>query len=277
MTRIELIYDVRTILEASNITDDSKYDNDYIGYKIDQRRAKEIRDSFSRNPAIEPVWLQDLGLVNLAKVNKAEDRTVTICECSISKMVVPPVVTLHDSLSNHIDVGTTVRSLCGGYQFYYMPLSHMSQLTKESVLLGFKYFTKVGNSYYLTTETNKARPIMILESPLDGYVLDNTFKLSGTLVSGLTYEVAGGNITYNAVKYFKGATFVATSTTTFTGTGQVVLQNQKRAMTNSDEYPMSSTMANRIIMALLTEDYGIEAKKVEDIKNNSAKPFKVIS
>jgi hypothetical protein len=276
-TRKELIYDVKTILEASNITDDSKHTNRYIGYKIDQRRAKEKRDSFSRNPAIEPIWLQDLGITDLIPVNKAEDRTISICECKFSKTILPPVVMLHDAMSNHIDVGTTIRSICGSYQFNYMPMSHMGQLTNESVLFGFKYFTKVGNSYYLTTETNKCRPVVILESPLDGFVNDNTIVLSGKLIQGLVYEVSAGNITYNGVKRYKGATFTATSTLTFTGNGHVVLQNQKRQMTDDDEYPMSATMANRVIMALLTEDYGIEAKKVEDIKNNSAGPFKSIS
>jgi hypothetical protein len=274
--RADLIYDIRTILEASGVTDEG-HDDDYIGYKIDQKRAKEIRDTFARNPAIEPIWLQDLGLYDLAKVNKADDRTVTICECNFSKVVLPPVVMLHDAMSNHIDLGTTIRSSCGEYQFYYMPLSHMSQLTKQSVLFGFKYFTKIGNAYYLTTETNKCRPVVILERPLDGFVVDNTFILSGNLVQGTVYEVSGGNITYNGQRYFRGTTFTATATTTFTGTGQVVNQNQKRAMTNSDEYPMSSTMAHVVLMKILTEDYGVEQKQIEDIKNNSQGPFKVLS
>ena len=277
MTRLEIIYDVRMILEGGKITDDSIHDDDYIGFKIDQKRAKEIRDTFARNPAIEPIWLQDLGIMDLALVNKADDRTVSICECKFSKVVLPPVVMLHDAGSNHIDVGTTIRSSCGEYQFYYMPLSHMAMLTSSSVIFGYKYFTKVGNSYYLTTETNKCRPVVILERPLDGYVVDNTYILSGNLITGLIYEVAAGNVTYNSVKYFKGATFTATSTLTFSGPGKVTLQNQKRRMTNDDEYPMSSTMAQTILMKLFTEDYGIQQKQVQDIKNNSQVPFRVLN
>ncbi len=277
MTRRELIYDVRTILEGGKITDDSMHDDDYIGFKIDQKRAKEIRDTFARNPAIEPVWLQDLGITDLALVNKADDRTVSICECKFSKVTLPPVVMLHDAGSNHIDVGTTIRSACGEFQFYYMPLSHMAMLTDQSVLYGFKYFTKVFNSYYLTTATNKCRPVVILERPLDGFVNDNSFVVSGNLIPGTTYEVMAGNITYNSVKYFKGSTFLATSVVTFSGPGKVSYQNQKRRMTNDDEYPMSSTMANMVLMKLFTEDYGIQQKEVQDIKNNAQSPFRVLT
>ncbi len=269
MTRDALIFDAKTILEAAGITDESRLDEDYIGFKIDQKRAKEIRDTYNRTPIIEPVWRQDYGLFDLTPVNSAEDRSIISCDCKIAKAVLPPIVSFHDPMGNVPDLGVSIRSACGKYDFNYMSLEKLNLIDENSIYSKFKYYTRVFNSIYLTTGPGKAKGIFVLENPLDGYVLDNTDYASGTLVNGTVYEVRNGNITYNGVRYQRGQTFTATSTTTFTGNGKVFVNNQKRRMTNSDEYPMSSTMAEVVLMKLFTQDYGIEASKVADIKNDS--------
>lgn len=277
MTRLELIYDAKIILEAGAITDESRVDEDYIGFKIDQKRSKEIRDTYKRNPGIEPIWLQDFGIFDLTPVSRAEDKTISICDCKFSKYVLPPVVSINDPMANIFDIGTySVRSSCGMYEYHYMNVAKLSLLHEGSIQKLFKYYTKVGNALLLTPEAQKARAILILENPLDGYVLDNSYILSGSLVSGTVYEVSTGQITYNAVKYQKGQIFTATSTAIFTGLGKIQLNNQKRRMTNDDEYPMSSTMAEVVLMKIFTEDYGIEAQKVADISNDSQDQFKFL-
>ena len=278
MTRTELIFDALTILTQSGITDESRIDRDYLGYKIDQKRAKEIRDTYKRNPVIEPVWLQDFGIFTLSSVNKAEDRTISLCDCKFSKYVLPPVVMINDPLANVADIGTfSIRGVNGDFEYHYMTVTKLNLLTSDNVLNNFKFYTKVGNAIYLTPEALKARAILILESPLNGYVLDNSYILSGSLVSGTIYEVASGAITYNSVIYHKAQTFTATSTATFTGSGKVVYQNQKRVMTNDDQYPMSQTMAEVVLMKLFTQDYGIEAKQIADIKNNAQDQLRVLT
>ena len=277
MTRQECIFDALMILEGGGITEESRVDEDYIGYKIDQHRAKEIKDTFNRKPVIESVWLQDYGIFDLTPVNKAEDRTITVCDCSFAKAVLPPVVSISDPLGNIPDIGTySIRSSCGTYEFHYQNITKLSLLSKDSILSNFRYYTKVLNSHYLTPVAQKARAILILEHPLDGYVLDNTDKVSGTLVNGTVYEVRSGNVTYNGTKYFKGSTFTATATTTFTGTGKVFLNNQKRRMINTDPYPMSQTMAEVVLNKLFTLDYGMEAKFISDIKNDAEDQFRVL-
>lgn len=276
-TRKEYIWDVKMILEQAGTTDESRMEEDYIGYKIDQKRAKEIRDTFKRNPVIEPIWLQDYGIFTLTPVNKVEDKTISVCDCKFSKAVLPTVVSITDNMSNISDLGTaSIRSATGEHEFHYMNFQQLSMLHPDNMLSSFKYYTKVGNSIYLTPEVTKARAVLILENPLDGFVLDNTYVNSGDLVSGTTYEVGSGNIIYNSVRYYKGNTFVANSTATFTGTGKVQFNNQKRSMTNDDEYPMSATMAEVVLMKIFTQDYGIEARRAADIINNSQDDLKVL-
>lgn len=277
MTRSELIWDVKILLSAAGITDESRIDDDYVGAKIDQKRSKEIRDAYKRNPIIEPVWLQDYGVFSLTRVNKVEDRTISTVNHHFSKAVLPPVVSISDPMSNNADLGVyRISSASGADEYHYKTMGKLSLMNKDSIYSKMKYYTRVFNSVYLTPEIDKARAVLIQEHPLQGYVLDNTDYLSGTLVNGTSYEVRSGNITYNSVKYYKGNTFTATATTTFTGSGKVYLTNQKRAMTNDDQYPMSSTMAEMVILKLLTQDYKIEAQRYSDITNDSKDQFKTI-
>lgn len=278
MSRKELIWDVKIILEAGGITDESRLDEDYVGYKIDQKRSKEIRDTYKRNPVIEPIWLQDYGIFDLSLVNKAEDRAINICDCRFSKAVIPPVVSITDNLGNIPDIGTySIRSSCGTHEFYYNNIAKLSLVHPDSILKNFRYYTKVGNAIYLTPEVNKARAILILDSPLDGFVLDNTYVPSGSIKAGTTYEVASGSINYNSVVLQKGNTFVGvTGVTTFAGNGKVFLQNQKRRMTDDDQYPMSHTMAEVVLMKIFTQDYKIESGQVADLVNNSKDDLRVI-
>lgn len=271
MTRKQLIYDIKRLLTKAGITDDSRLSNEHLGFLIDQRRAKEIRDNFKRNNVIEPIWLQDYGIFELTPVNKAEDRSIAVCDCKFSKFVLPTVVSISDPLSNTPDIGTySIRSVCGMYEFHYANIQKLSLMTEGSITQKFRHFTKVGNAIYLTPEVKFARAILILDNPLDGYVLDNSYITSGNIVSGTTYLVTSGNITYNGTKYYVSQTFVGTSTTTFTGSGKVQKNTQKRQMTNDDVYPMSLTMAEVIKLKILTQDFQIEHSQATESVNNSS-------
>jgi len=117
------------ILEACKITDDSRLNENYIGFKIDQKRAKEIRDTYKRNPVIEPIWLQDLGVCKTTPVNKIEDRAISICNCSFSKIVLPPIVSIVDNMSNQGNLGVHRLSSSDGSKEYFQ-MEHI-QLPKH--------------------------------------------------------------------------------------------------------------------------------------------------
>jgi hypothetical protein len=48
-------------------------------------------------------------------------------------------------------------------------------------------------------------------------------------------------------------------------------------MTNDDEYPLSHTMMESIILKILTIDYKIEMAQINDIRNNSTDTSKVLA
>ena len=71
---------------------------------------------------------------------------------------------------------------------------------------------------------------MVLENPLNGYIIQTENIPSGSLITGNTYIVTSGIIGYGGSVYAVGQTFVCTNANglTFTGTGTVKYNLQKR-------------------------------------------------
>lgn len=283
MTRSEIIYDIIMILTKAGYTDDSRLDPDYIGYKIDEKRAKEIRDSYNRNQLIDPIWLQDYGVFGVTEVNFADDKTFEHLDCKIGKASLPPVVSIYNALSSAQNLGVySIRSLTGKEEFLFEQHSRLMEILNDlpakHVLRKFSYYAKLHNAIYPISKSGnvpeKLRAILILERPLDGYVI--TSENVTTLTVGTAYEVISGQIVSNSVTYTIGDTFTA-AVDTFTGSGVVQYQNQKRAMTNDDPYPFSSAQMESVLLKLLTQEYGIEATRIAEIRNNSQDELKVLS
>lgn len=284
MTRYEAIFDIITILTKANFTDDSRLDPDYIGYLVDEKRAKEIRDSYNRNPLIDPIWLQDYGVFDLTAVNYADDKSFDFLKCKMAKATLPPVVSFQNGLASANNLGVySLRSVSGSEEFHFKQHSKLIEVIQDvpatHVLRKFSYYTKLQNAIYAVSGDGNAYPkklraILILENPLDGYVL--TTENVTTLEIGEQFEVSVNQITHNGVVYSPGSIFTAVSET-FTGSGIVQWVNQKRPMTNDDPYPFSKSQMEVVILKILTQEYQIEATKITDIRNNSQDDLRILT
>jgi len=284
MIRQEAIYDIITILTKASFTDESRLDPDYIGYKIDEKRAKEIRDSYNRQQLIDPIWIQDYGVFDTTEVNYADDKTFTYLDCKLAKATLPQTISFGNGLASINNLGDySFRSINGREEYFFRQNSKLmeilSDLPKSHPLRKFAYYSRVGDARYFVSKDAdivpaKLRAMLILENPLDGYVL--TTENVTTLTIGTQYEVVSDQITHNSVIYLAGSTFTAVNTT-FTGIGKVQHLNQKRRMTNNDPYPFSKSQMEVVILKLLTQEYGIEASRVAEIRNNSQDELKVLS
>lgn len=278
MTKQEIIYDIITIATKAGYTDDNLLNPRWVGYKVDEKRAKAIHDSYKRNFVIDPKWIQDYGVTDMTVVNSADDKSFGYLDCKISKLTLPPVVYLNNNISGANNFGVhSIRSVDNRQEFYYMPhskLMELFRLSDDHVNRKFKYYSQVGNSIYIPDGPDRIHPFLIHEKPLDGYVNNSENILSGDLIIGQSYIVMDGQIFNNGL-HMKGKTFVSNSPT-FTGTGHIQLVNQKRAMTVEDEYPMSSTMAEEIILKILTQEFKLEMAMISDIRNDSRDSLKVI-
>lgn len=282
MTREEIIFDIIMILTKAGFTDDSRLEPDYIGYKIDEKRAKEIRDSYNRNSLIDPMWLQDYGVFDLTEVNYADDKTFTFLDCKLAKGTLPAVISFQNSLSSKNNLGVhSIRSLSSREEYFFEQHSRLMEMLTDlptsDPMRKFSYYTKIQNAIYAIAKDGKApqklRAILILERPMEGYVI--TSENVTELEVGVQYEVVSGMIVHNSVNYVIGSVFTAVNET-FTGAGNVQYKNQKRAMRISDPYPFSSSQMEVVIMKLLTQEYGIEASRISEIRNNSQDDLKTL-
>ena len=263
-----IVDSLRGLLTKFTMSNDSRLDPDYLGYKIDQVRAQLITTEFAATGEVNPTWLSDLGTVNFYKVNMADDPSVT-CNCTVSKTTMPQTINL-PTPDGPADLGVfSVKSACGTKAYYYRrmfmwgyaPVCHTSSL--------FNYYDRINTAMYVNKDVDKLRIVACLLSPSDGFIKNSAPVASGSLVNGTVYKVMFGQIIYNNVVYAANSTFTATATATYTGTGTAYLNSQATAFADTDPYPATGDMIRQIELEILTKEFGIEQKATAEQRNDS--------
>lgn len=270
------IKDSVTILATRfNLTDDSRLDPDYIGLLVEQARATLILNEYNITGVLNPDWFIDFGLLDMTKVNIADDPNVTFCECDITKTEIPETIHLTKLGEGNLDLGLKVISACGKNSFTIYPIEFWKDVPKDHVRAKFSYYDRFGRMLYSNKLAKHLRFIGI-PATTEGLIIKRTLPvISGSVKSGVTYMVKGatGSVTYNSIVYLPDATFVGVSgTTTFTASGssQVFHNDFQVEMTENDPYPCSSNMAREIVVEIMTKEFQIEKQQVTDVINDSA-------
>lgn len=258
------------ILELTKFspTDETRYSEDYIYQKINQSRTEAIVASYKADGIIDNTWMQDLGMVSAHEVNFADDITLTSCECDISKIFIPQIVTLTAGSGNQ-DLGITVISSCGKNKYYPYQMSAWKSIPEDHERAMFNYFARINNALYISNQPGKVRIYGVLANPEDGKLIQSEPIISGSIVSGTAYRVKYGQVIYGGAAYTKDTTFTGGATTTFTGTGTVYLNSQVIDYRHTDPYPITSDMARKIVIDILVKEFGIEKTSIPDVKNDS--------
>ncbi len=269
-TKKGIIDSIRNLASKFSVTDETRLDEDWLSSKIDQVCAQLKIAQYAQTGILDQTWLTDMGLVDVYKVNIADDINVTFCGCSVSKFEIPQVISFV-SKDGNLDLGIyTIISACGTKQFYPKRMSMWRYTPSEHVASMFKYYWRINSATYLNDDKiTKVRPILCLLHPEDGKFINSENIVSGDLVSGTVYIVKFGGIVYNNTVYVENETFTANATATFTGTGKVYLYSQARAYRETDPYPASGEMIRTIEMEILTKELGVERQAVADIRNDS--------
>ncbi len=272
MKRSEIIYSIINILRKFKYTDDDAAFEQQIGYWVDEKRAKEIRDSYNRNPRIDPQWIQDYGIFDLTQINTADDKSLSFLKCKLYKATLPPVVAFSHSMTNTNNLGMQgIYSADLGAEYYYEGFHQFTQRLKHLSATHpahlYQFYSQIGNAIY-STKGDNLRATLILARPLDGFVMQTENVLSGNLTLTDTFEVIEGQVTHAGTLYIAGQTFIAINPF-FTGNGTVQYKNQKRKMTNDDEYPLSNSQCEIVVLKVLTQEFKIEESQVVDTKNNA--------
>lgn len=259
----EITDDIKLILSKNQQSDDFRAHDRNIDFKVHQYRATEIRSVFKRERQVNPTWLQDQGNLVPTKVTSDDDPAIAGCKGTFGKIDIPTVVNLPNFMGVY-----RVASACKTKSYYRTTLQRFMGFVPDSTRANQNYFFVIGHSVYMSPYIQDASVQLILENPLQGTLTISTNIPSGELEVGTVYQVSAGDITHDSVKYRKGATFTAVNAN-FTGSGSVQLQDQKRLLRRTDDYPMDLTMLERVKLKILTQDYAIEERKIADLDNDS--------
>lgn len=259
-----------SIIEAATDyfpTGDNRLNNEtLIEYLIHEARARGIRESHSRNDIIDPTWIQDMGKIEVSTINEREDLDFAICEKEIGKIKMPRLV----SFDNPDLAIQRISSYDRLLKYYPATYDEFFEISKTSgVRSRMPYYVKVGDYIYISPYKKYINAHLILQNPIDGYMVKTEKVLSGEIEEGYSYTVLSGSVTYNSIIYSAGQTFTGVSVTTYTGNGDVRFTNLKRGMTNIDPYPVNAELLAFVKQYILKE---IEVGKgigMPDNENNA--------
>lgn len=273
-TRKNIVDSILILATRFSRTDETRLDEDYLSFLVEQTRASEILKEYNITGIIDQNWLVDFGIYDLTKVNFADDPNVDFCECDIMKAEIPKTINLTAIGEGNLDLGLKVISACGSRSYTMYPLERWRMVPKEHVRSKFYYYQRFGNIIYVNKMVNSLRFIGIPETT-DGLIIKKTLPVSsGNIKQGVVYMVKGstGLVTYNGLNYLPGSTFTGTTTTTFTALGdcKVYYNNFEYTMTDEDPYPVSPHLARQIVISILTTELQIEKQQAVDVVNDSA-------
>lgn len=267
-TKKNIIDSIKIIATRFQPTDESRIDDDWISYKIDQVRAELITKQYLATGIIDYTWLSDGSLLPFYVVNRADNPTIT-CDCDISKASIPQTLSLIDKDGN-LDFGIySLISPCGKTTYYPKRMSQWRFTPIEHTNSLFGSYARVNTELYVDRVVQNLKLTAILLHPEDGYVINSTPVLSGSIVSGIIYFVKLGQIIYNNTVYAAGSTFTGGSPTTFVGSGTVYLNSQVTSYLDTSPYPASGDMIRAIEFEILTKEFGIEKTFIADVRNDS--------
>jgi hypothetical protein len=270
ITQKTIIDDVQNILTRFSITDESRLNDVWIGWKINQIRADLITKQYKDTEIIDQSWLSDLGLVSFHEVNISDDASFNYCDCPISKAFIPQLITLPTKIINQ-DLGIQmIMSACAKRTRYAnRSMSQWNFIPTEHTYSLFPFYYRINTAIYVNRKVDKLRIVALLQDPSDGFYVNSLTIPSGSIVSGTVYLVKDAQIIYDSVVYSDGDTFTGTATTTYGGSGLVYLNSQKEAYIETKPYPVSAEMARYITLEICTKEFGIERSQVVDLRNDA--------
>lgn len=277
-TKKNIIDSILIILTRFQRSDESRFDEDWLSYKIDQVRAELIIKQYAQTNVIDYAWLSNVDLLNMYKVNRADNNTVDCC-FDISKTTIPQTITLQNKDGN-LDLGIyslVSATSSGGITTYYPERMSLWGYRPEGHTSGlFGHYARVNTSLYVDRIVNKLKLTAILLSPEDGYLINSAPVPSGSIVLGVAYYVVGSQIYYNGAIYQPCTTFIGAVAPgqmvvnpNYSGSGTVYLNAQVASYRDVDPYPAGGEMIRMIELEILTKEFGIERQQIEDIRNDS--------
>jgi hypothetical protein len=97
MTKNEIVYNWLNLIKSGRISDDFTPSINQLSFIADYKRAQYIRQDQTKNYFDTDQFYQDLGCINMIKVDKAECCTIGLdCEVLRTEVKIPPIIRLKE-------------------------------------------------------------------------------------------------------------------------------------------------------------------------------------
>lgn len=235
MQLVELEKDISRILQKSKLVDDSRISPRHIRYKIHQYRAQGIRETFIERGEIEPIWLQSLGSVEKVKV------------AGLLGAVQPAPLEIKHSYSIFTETNSADDTSLPACDCTIGKLEAPPMVS----LPGLSNMQSDNGVYRISTASRQEKYYPI--------AFDRFFQLAkGSSRAKHNYYFKIGNTIY--ISPYKEKMSVVAIFDNPLDTG----------LLPTEEYPISNTLAEYIVLKILTQDFNIEAKIAADLRNDAA-------
>ena len=242
MTLQELVKDIARLLQKSKLVDDSRISTRHLRYKVAQYRAQGIRETYIVRGEIEPIWLQPLG-----SIAAAEKKSVTGSQAGGVFETTPTIAPIRNSYSiftetNSADDLSLPACNC--------PIGKL-EIPPVVSLPGLHNMQSDNGVYRVSTASRQVKYYPI--------TFDRFFQLEeGTSRQKHSYYFKIGHTLY--ISPFKEKVSV------------VAIWDDPldaNGLLPTDEYPLSNTLTEYIVIKILTQDFNIEAKLAADLRNDA--------
>jgi hypothetical protein len=168
MTAEEIVYDVFEI--KALLEDDHDIDQLWVLTKFNNYRSIYISQDYAVNNEIRPSWLQRLHKQKTTKVNSADDPSISMTSITLSKVVLPPLMSLSEDLGLYRVTGSA-----GISHFDLMDFNTMIMKIDigEERMGQYGYASRIGNTLYLYPLTMEIQAFVLAENPFDIQFNDN--------------------------------------------------------------------------------------------------------
>lgn len=217
----------------------------HIEYKIHQYRAIGIREVYYQRGEIEPIWLQNLGTKE------------------VTKKVTKVTRVMAGTLSDKIEIDEVVTKASSTVTFEKINSADDINISECDCTIGRKEIPEIVSLpgrrgsmhdkglYRVSTASRQQAYYPTTINRFYGFI-------KGTPRAEMNYYWKIGNILY-IHPYRKQMNVI------------LILDNPlDSGITERDEYPISQTLAEFIVMKILTQDFNIEAKMAGDLRNDAA-------
>lgn len=263
-----IIYDIKELLLA--LKDDTRVKDSYLIHKIVNYDCLLKEQMIAQGMPIPEQCYSRLPKRNVIEVNTGDHPDITVSSIKLGRVEYPRLINIPD-----LDQAIRVTSSSRQSQLYRTTFPYLMHMIRanDSRLQLFHFYVPYGTGLYIYRFLPELDIMALLEDPTEAFEVSSSLIPVSEMQAGVEYVVYTGAITeLNGdipTVYKKFDSFICQPNYTYSGDGKVMKEDSVHQITLQDNYPITRSMAQQIVLQILTKDYQIEKQAIPDIYNDA--------